>query len=128
VTPRGVQLHLGTAAAPRLVDTLVMANLGYFQLKAGPGVFALRLAPGRSARLYAVDDSTDGALAEDAAQARCRLGNLPVPYTHMRAASACVVPVRLFTMVHLHYSTLGCLTGRYAESVQFQRRQASSVL
>jgi len=70
VTPRGVQLHLGTAAAPRLVDTLVMANLGYFQLKAGPGVFALRLAPGRSARLYAVDNSTDGALAEDAAQAR----------------------------------------------------------
>lgn len=70
VTPRGVQLHLGTAAQPRLVDTLVMANLGYFQLKAAPGVFALRLAPGRSADLYVVDNSTAGAAAEDTAQAR----------------------------------------------------------
>ena len=26
VTPRGVQLHLGTAAQPRLVDALVMLN------------------------------------------------------------------------------------------------------
>ena len=68
MTPRGVQLHLGTAAQPRLVDTLVMSNLGYFQLKAAPGVFALRLAPGRSADLYAVDSSTDGAAAEDTAQ------------------------------------------------------------
>ncbi len=71
MTPRGVQLHLGNAAQPRLVDTLVMSNLGYFQLKAAPGVFALRLAPGRSADLYAVDNSTDGAVAEDTAQARC---------------------------------------------------------
>ena len=65
-----MQLHLGTAAQPRLVDTLVMANLGYFQLKAAPGVFVLRLAPGRSADLYTVDNSTDGAVAEDTAQAR----------------------------------------------------------
>ena len=72
VTPRGVQLHLGTAAQPRLVDTLVMANLGYFQLKAAPGVFALRLAPGRSAALYVVDNSTAGAVAEDTAQARAQ--------------------------------------------------------
>ena len=72
VTPRGVQLHLGTPAQPRLVDTLVMANLGYFQLKAAPGVFALRLAPGRSADLYVVDNSTAGAVAEDTAQARAQ--------------------------------------------------------
>jgi UDP-glucose:glycoprotein glucosyltransferase len=32
--PRGLELQLGTATHPHLRDTLVMANLGYFQLKA----------------------------------------------------------------------------------------------
>lgn len=35
--PRGLQLHLGTSDNPHQVDTLVMSNLGYFQLKAAPG-------------------------------------------------------------------------------------------
>lgn len=30
--PRGLQLNLGTLAQPHLHDTLVMANLGYFQV------------------------------------------------------------------------------------------------
>jgi len=54
VHPRGVQLQLGTSTNPALVDTLVMSNVGYFQMKAGPGVWALRLAPGRSQALYAL--------------------------------------------------------------------------
>ena len=37
-------------------DTLVMSNLGYFQLKATPGVFRMRLAPGRSRDLYKIQD------------------------------------------------------------------------
>jgi UDP-glucose:glycoprotein glucosyltransferase len=69
VHPRGVQLQLGregaTAAAP--VDTLVMANLGYFQFKAAPGAWALRLAPGRSRELYALSGSTGAAAAPAAA-------------------------------------------------------------
>lgn len=36
--PRGVQLALNSQAEPHVQDTLVMSNLGYFQLKAGPGV------------------------------------------------------------------------------------------
>lgn len=36
--PRGVQLMLGSHNSPHLQDTLVMANLGYFQLKAQPGM------------------------------------------------------------------------------------------
>ena len=60
VTPRGVQLVLGTEQEPALVDTLVMSNLGYFQLKARPGALALQLAQGRSRMLYAVDASTQG--------------------------------------------------------------------
>ncbi len=45
--PRGLQLYLGTAQQPHQLDTLVMSNLGYFQLKAGPGVWDLQLAPGQ---------------------------------------------------------------------------------
>ncbi|KAA0156433.1 hypothetical protein FNF29_01225 [Cafeteria roenbergensis] len=70
--PNGLQLQLGpapglpataAAGAPAVLpsspdflrpmaDTLVMQNLGYFQLKAQPGVRALALAPGRATQLY----------------------------------------------------------------------------
>ena len=50
--PRGLQLHLGTTTQPHLVDTLVMSNMGYFQLKASPGLWQLSIAPGRSRELY----------------------------------------------------------------------------
>ena len=44
-------------------DTLVMQNLGYFQLKAAPGVFSLQLAPGRARDLFelAADATTRAA-------------------------------------------------------------------
>lgn len=57
MTPRGVQLRLAQgegAEGPHLVDTLVMSNLGYFQLKSAPGMWYLQLAPGRSTELYSV--------------------------------------------------------------------------
>lgn len=46
MTPRGVQLWLGRGRQAHLRDTLVMSNLGYFQLQAGPGAWSLHLAPG----------------------------------------------------------------------------------
>lgn len=46
VTPRGVQLWAGRGTERHLRDTLVMANLGYFQLQASPGAWAVHLAPG----------------------------------------------------------------------------------
>ncbi|XP_039487876.2 UDP-glucose:glycoprotein glucosyltransferase [Drosophila santomea] len=52
--PRGLQLVLGTQSQPALVDTIVMANLGYFQLKANPGAWSLRLREGKSADIYAI--------------------------------------------------------------------------
>lgn len=57
--PRGLQITLGTESAPVMVDTIVMANLGYFQLKANPGEWRLRLRQGRSAEIYDVV-SVDG--------------------------------------------------------------------
>jgi len=53
-SPRGIQLILGTKSYPSMVDTIVMANLGYFQLKANPGVWDLKLRSGRSAELYQI--------------------------------------------------------------------------
>ncbi|XP_073840354.1 UDP-glucose-glycoprotein glucosyltransferase [Musca autumnalis] len=50
--PRGLQVTLGTRENPVLVDTIVMANLGYFQLKANPGVWTLKLREGKSADIY----------------------------------------------------------------------------
>ncbi|CAH2246338.1 UDP-glucose:glyco glucosyltransferase 1 isoform X2 [Pelobates cultripes] len=50
--PRGLQFTLGTPTNPVVVDTIVMANLGYFQLKAYPGAWVLRLRKGRSEEIY----------------------------------------------------------------------------
>ncbi|XP_072217611.1 UDP-glucose:glycoprotein glucosyltransferase 2 isoform X2 [Excalfactoria chinensis] len=52
--PRGLQFTLGTKNNPVMVDTIVMANLGYFQLKANPGAWTLRLRKGRSEDIYRV--------------------------------------------------------------------------
>ena len=58
---------LGTEAEPALVDTIVMSNLAYFQLKASPGLFSLSLAPGRSRQLYAIDGGSGAGTAPDQA-------------------------------------------------------------
>lgn len=52
---------MGTDSKPVIVDTIVMANLGYFQLKANPGSWILRLRQGRSAEIYDIvsHDGTD---------------------------------------------------------------------
>ncbi|XP_069069835.1 UDP-glucose:glycoprotein glucosyltransferase 1 isoform X1 [Pleurodeles waltl] len=59
--PRGLQFTLGTSRNPVIVDTIVMANLGYFQLKANPGASILRLRKGRSEDIYRIysHDGTD---------------------------------------------------------------------
>uniref|UniRef100_A0A665TDA3 UDP-glucose ceramide glucosyltransferase-like 1 n=1 Tax=Echeneis naucrates TaxID=173247 RepID=A0A665TDA3_ECHNA len=59
--PRGLQFTLGMSRDPLMYDTIVMANLGYFQLKANPGAWILRLRVGRSEDIYQVltHDGTD---------------------------------------------------------------------
>eukprot|EP00602_Paraphysomonas_sp_CaronLab_P013244 CAMPEP_0185040580 /NCGR_PEP_ID=MMETSP1103-20130426/38799_1 /TAXON_ID=36769 /ORGANISM="Paraphysomonas bandaiensis, Strain Caron Lab Isolate" /LENGTH=1608 /DNA_ID=CAMNT_0027579943 /DNA_START=104 /DNA_END=4931 /DNA_ORIENTATION=- len=64
--PNGLQLVLNTRGengVTKFSDTLVMQNLGYFQLHANPGLFALNLADGRAAALYTIDGSS-GAVSE----------------------------------------------------------------
>ncbi|PLB40912.1 putative UDP-glucose:glycoprotein glucosyltransferase [Aspergillus candidus] len=53
--PSGVQLVLGTDDNPHFADTIIMANLGYFQFKAQPGLWKIDLKPGRSERIYNID-------------------------------------------------------------------------
>ncbi|XP_038243099.1 UDP-glucose:glycoprotein glucosyltransferase 2 isoform X1 [Dermochelys coriacea] len=50
--PRGLQFTLGMKNNSVMFDTTVMANLGYFQLKANPGAWTLRLREGRSEDIY----------------------------------------------------------------------------
>ncbi|KAF7667781.1 hypothetical protein LDENG_00047960 [Lucifuga dentata] len=59
--PRGLQFTLGMSQDPLMYDTIVMANLGYFQLKANPGAWTLRLRKGRSEDIYQIltHDGTD---------------------------------------------------------------------
>uniref|UniRef100_A0A665U6A7 UDP-glucose glycoprotein glucosyltransferase 1 n=1 Tax=Echeneis naucrates TaxID=173247 RepID=A0A665U6A7_ECHNA len=65
--PRGLQFTLGTASEPVIVDTIVMANLGYFQLKANPGAWILKLRKGRSDEIYKIysHDGTDSPADSD---------------------------------------------------------------
>jgi UDP-glucose:glycoprotein glucosyltransferase len=56
--PNGLQLVLEREVGAQLLhrDTLVMKNLGYFQLQATPGVWSLHLARGRADELYDIID------------------------------------------------------------------------
>jgi UDP-glucose:glycoprotein glucosyltransferase len=53
-SPRGLQFNLGTRADMMMYDTIVMANLGYFQLKASPGMWILHLREGKSKDIYEI--------------------------------------------------------------------------
>ena len=50
----GLELVLGPPSQPNLYDTVVMANLGYFQLKASPGAWQLQIREGRSRDIYTI--------------------------------------------------------------------------
>ncbi|GAB7352647.1 hypothetical protein MBLNU459_g3014t3 [Dothideomycetes sp. NU459] len=55
--PRGAQLVLGTAKDTHFADTIIMANLGYFQFKTGPGFYNLTLQKGRSEEIFHIDSA-----------------------------------------------------------------------
>ena len=51
--PRGLQLELSSASTKG--DTIVMANLGYFQLKGNPGMWDLSIRDGRSSDVFELE-------------------------------------------------------------------------
>ncbi|XXH01202.1 Glycosyl phosphatidyl inositol protein transamidase complex subunit [Hypoxylon texense] len=50
--PRGVQLLLSTERDPHFDDTIIMANIGYFQFKANPGYYNIHLKEGKSSEIF----------------------------------------------------------------------------
>ena len=55
-------MTLGTKQEPVVMDTIVMANLGYLQLKSNPGRWFLQLREGRSSEIYDITshENTEG--------------------------------------------------------------------
>ncbi|KZT24849.1 glycosyltransferase family 24 protein [Neolentinus lepideus HHB14362 ss-1] len=50
--PRGLQLQLTVGDSTPVADTLVVANLGYLQFRAKPGVFQLEIRDGRGREIF----------------------------------------------------------------------------
>ncbi|KAJ2862638.1 killer toxin resistant protein [Coemansia aciculifera] len=57
---RGLEVRIGTLTDMAKAETIVMANLGYLQLKANPGVWKFSIRPGRSAEIYKLDNIGSG--------------------------------------------------------------------
>lgn len=57
--PQGLQLTLSSTSGLTVSDTIVMQNMGYFQLKALPGLWQLTMAPGRASRLYRFENAVE---------------------------------------------------------------------
>ncbi|EME80870.1 glycosyltransferase family 24 protein [Pseudocercospora fijiensis CIRAD86] len=72
--PRGAQLVLGTDAEPHFADTIIMANLGYFQFKANPGVYNLALQRGRSEEIFHIDSAGAAGYNEQAGDNTTEIG------------------------------------------------------
>lgn len=53
--PKGAQLVLATEKNPLVTDTIIMANLGYFQFKANPGFYNIQLKEGRSTDIFSIE-------------------------------------------------------------------------
>ncbi|XP_028405524.1 UDP-glucose:glycoprotein glucosyltransferase 1-like isoform X2 [Dendronephthya gigantea] len=62
--PRGLQFTLGTKSNLEQFDTIVMANLGYFQLKASPGSWILQLREGRSKEIFDIESISGSSTAK----------------------------------------------------------------
>lgn len=55
--PRGAEVVLATEKDPHFADTIIMANLGYFQFKANPGFYNIHLKAGRSQEIFSFDSA-----------------------------------------------------------------------
>jgi UDP-glucose:glycoprotein glucosyltransferase len=56
--PHGVALDFRSlSSTPYTTDTIIMENLGYFQIKASPGLFKLSIESGRQRDVYALEST-----------------------------------------------------------------------
>uniref|UniRef100_A0A8C5FI82 UDP-glucose ceramide glucosyltransferase-like 1 n=1 Tax=Gadus morhua TaxID=8049 RepID=A0A8C5FI82_GADMO len=109
--PRGLQFTLGTGQRPLRQDTIVMANLGYFQLKANPGAWILKLRKGRSEDIYQIltHDGTDS--PDDAGDVVVTLNSFQSKIIKVRVRPAPRVSVRRRSCVTRLHRVLFSITG-----------------
>jgi UDP-glucose:glycoprotein glucosyltransferase len=55
--PSGAEVVLATEKDPHFADTIIMANLGYFQFKTNPGFYNIKLKSGRSQEIFSLDSA-----------------------------------------------------------------------
>jgi UDP-glucose:glycoprotein glucosyltransferase len=55
--PSGAEVVLATEKEPHYADTIIMANLGYFQFKTKPGFYNIKLKAGRSQEIFSLDSA-----------------------------------------------------------------------
>ncbi|KAL5118425.1 killer toxin resistant protein [Pleosporales sp. CAS-2024a] len=55
--PSGAEVVLATEKEPHFADTIIMANLGYFQFKTNPGFYNIKLKAGRSQDIFKLDSA-----------------------------------------------------------------------
>lgn len=55
--PRGLQVELVASDGSAVDDTQVVANLGYFQFKAKPGIFKFEIRPGRGRKIFKLESA-----------------------------------------------------------------------
>jgi UDP-glucose:glycoprotein glucosyltransferase len=68
--PRGLQMELIDGNGRAIDDTQVVANLGYFQFKARPGVFKLSIREGRGRDIYEMESvGNEGYLSANVVEA-----------------------------------------------------------
>jgi UDP-glucose:glycoprotein glucosyltransferase len=63
--PRGLELQLATTEGDIVGDTSIMANLGYFQFKAQPGLYNLNIREGRGRDVYSLHSLSTGLATGD---------------------------------------------------------------
>ncbi|CAG0894843.1 unnamed protein product [Darwinula stevensoni] len=85
--PRGLQLTLGPLGEDiATVDTIVMANLGYLQLKANAGAWQLRIRQGRSRDLFQISSHEGTDSPPGASEVHVLMGSLRSRVIKLRVA------------------------------------------
>lgn len=117
--PRGLQLQLKDGHNDTVSDTQVMANLGYFQFKAKPGVYDFSIRPGRGREVYEIESAgSDGwdSLAANVSGTAIRLDSFDGMTLYPRfARRAGMEDADVLASVEPAQSVVGGLVSKYVQ-------------
>lgn len=95
LVPKVAASGLGTSGRSQTSDTLVMTILGYFQLKAAPGLWDLRIRAGRSDDLFVVRPDGTPYDGSDAAVRAAMASAAVAQRVVLRSMTGAFVPLRV---------------------------------